>query len=176
MQPVMPRFELLVTLVSSLVLFPATLAQAESPATGPLRVLKANPRYFTDGSGKAIYLAGSHNWHNFQDNGHRLQEGKDPPERFDYDTYLTFLHKHHHNFFRLWRWETPKWADEQPKGVVKYCQPHPWARTGLGDPKTGNAKDGKPKFDLNHFDDVYFDRLHQRVKAAADKGIYVSIM
>ena len=28
-------------------------------ATGPLRTNPANPRYFTDGSGKAIYLTGS---------------------------------------------------------------------------------------------------------------------
>jgi hypothetical protein len=33
-------------------------------------------------------LAGSHQWHNFQDNGHRLPEGKDPPQVFDYDAYL----------------------------------------------------------------------------------------
>jgi hypothetical protein len=145
--------------------------QTKAKTNGPLRVLKSNLRYFTDDSGKAIYLAGSHQWHNFQDNGHRLPQGKDPPEAFDYDGYLEFLQKHHHNFFRLWRWETPKWADEQPKGVVKYCQPHPWARIGPGE-----AKDGKAKFDLTKFDDVYFDRLRQRVKAAGDKGIYVSIM
>lgn len=30
------------------------------PARGPLRVSEANPRYFTDGSGRAIYLAGAH--------------------------------------------------------------------------------------------------------------------
>jgi hypothetical protein len=71
-------------------------------ATGPLRLLQANPRYFTDGSGKAIYLAGSHNWHNFQDNGHRLPEGKDPPQTFDFDAYLDFLQAHHHNFLKLW--------------------------------------------------------------------------
>lgn len=47
-----------------------------TPAKGPLRILSSNPRYFTDGSGKAIYLAGSHNWHNFQDNGHRFLEGQ----------------------------------------------------------------------------------------------------
>jgi hypothetical protein len=158
-----------------LLLGPANAAHADDQikvkTNGPLRVLKSNPRYFTDNSGKAIYLAGSHQWHNFQDNGHRLPQGKDPPETFDYDGYLDFLEKHHHNFFRLWRWETPKWADEQPKGVVKYCQPHPWARLGPGE-----AKDGKPKFDLSKFDDAYFDRLRQRIKAAGDKGIYVSIM
>ena len=47
-------------------------------ATGPLRVLPSNPRYFTDGSGRAIYLAGTHNWHSLQDNGHRLYNGEDP--------------------------------------------------------------------------------------------------
>jgi hypothetical protein len=145
-------------------------AKTES-ATGLLRVLAANPRYFTDGSGKAIYLAGSHNWHNFQDNGHRLPETKDPPPAFDFDAYLDFLQAHHHNFFRLWRWEVPKWTDTQPKGVIKYCQPHPWARTGA-EP----AKDGKPRFDLNQFDEKYFDRLRQRVRAAGQKGIYVSVM
>ena len=33
----------------------------------PLRVLPSNPRYFTDGSGKAIYLAGSHDGGELQD-------------------------------------------------------------------------------------------------------------
>src|SRR5438034_11739297 len=92
------------------------------PATGPLRILKTNPRYFTDGSGKAIYLVGSHNWHNFQDNGHRMPTTQDPPPVFDYNAYLDFLVAHHHNFFRLWRWEAPKWTDAQPKGVIKFCR------------------------------------------------------
>ncbi len=37
---------------------------AENIARGPLRVLPGNPRYFTDGSGKAIYLTASHTWSN----------------------------------------------------------------------------------------------------------------
>src|SRR5262245_15013955 len=84
---------------------PVKIREADEPTKpepiGPLRVLKSNPRYFTVGDGMAVYLAGSHNWHNFQDNGHRLTQGKDPPEAFDYDAYLDFLQKHHHNFFRL---------------------------------------------------------------------------
>lgn len=141
------------------------------PATGPLRVLKSNPRYFTDGSGKAVFLTGSHIWHNFQDNGHRLLEGQDPPPAFDYDAYLDFLQRHNHNFFRLWRWEAPKWTDEHPVIMIKYCQPHPWMRTG-----PGLAKDGKPKFDLNRFNQEYFDRMRSRIIAARDRGIYVSVM
>jgi hypothetical protein len=149
----------------------AAVALAGPPAKGPLRRLESNPRYFTDGSGKAVLLVGSHQWHNFQDNGHRLPEGQDPPPAFDFDAYLDFLEKHGHNFFRLWRWEAPKWTDEQPKGVVKYCRPHPWARTG-----PGLAADGKPKFDVSKFDPEYFDRLRDRVTKARDRGIYVSIM
>ena len=33
-----------------------------SPATGPLRVNPANPRYLTDASGRAILLVGSNYW------------------------------------------------------------------------------------------------------------------
>ena len=38
------------------------------------------------------------------------------------------------------------------------------------------ALDGKPKFNLNKFNQAYFDRLRSRVIAAHDRGIYVSIM
>jgi len=143
------------------------------PATGPLRVLSSNPRYFTDGSGKAIYLAGSHSWWNLQDNGIRLisAENQDPPPTFDYNANLDFLQSYNHNFFRLWRWEAPKWGEDQPRGAIKYCQPHPWARSG-----PGLARDGKPKFDLTKFDPVYFDRMRTRVAAARDRGFYVSVM
>jgi hypothetical protein len=146
-------------------------ASAASPAAGPLKRLDSNPRYFTDGSGKAILLVGSHNWHNFQDNGHRLPMSEDPPPVSDYDGYLGFLERHGHNFFRLWRWEAPKWSDDPPDHSVKYCQPHPWKRTG-----PGCAADGKPKFALDRFDPTNFDRMRTRVAHARDRGIYVSIM
>jgi hypothetical protein len=38
------------------------------------------------------------------------------------------------------------------------------------------ASDGKPQFDLAHFDDTYFERMRDRVIQARDRGIYVSIM
>ena len=46
----------------------ATRARRPRVATGPLRVRKVNPRYFTDGSGRAIYLTGSHLGWELQDN------------------------------------------------------------------------------------------------------------
>ena len=67
-------------------------------ATGPLRVNPANPRYFTDGSGKAIYLTGSHTWANLMDRG-----TLHPPQvPFDYPGYMKWMVTHNFNFMRLW--------------------------------------------------------------------------
>jgi hypothetical protein len=147
-------------------------AAQRKPATGPLRVLTSNPRWFTDGSGRAVYLAGSHVWQSLQDNGLLIRGAVvNPPPVFDYDGYLKFLERHNHNFFRLWRWETTKWTDRYTGGEVKYCRPHPWARSG-----PGAANDGAPKFDLTRFNPEYFDRLRARVTAARDRGIYAAVM
>ena len=70
-----------------------------------LQVSKTNPRYFSDGTEKAVYLAGSHTWPNFRDYGI-----KDPPDPFDYTGFLDFQQKYNHNFFRLWAWELPNSA------------------------------------------------------------------
>jgi hypothetical protein len=147
-------------------------AAAPQPATGPLRVLAANPRWFADPSGRAVLLAGSHVWWNLQDNG-LIARGAvgNPPPVFDYAGYLDFLNRHGHNFIRLWRWETTRWTDDYTGGEVKHATPHPWARTG---PRA--ATDGEPRFDLVRFDDAYFARLRSRVLAARDRGVYVSVM
>ena len=140
------------------------LCAAEPPAArGPLRVHPDNPRYFTDGTGRAIYLTGSHTWNNLKDMG-----PNDPPAAFDFAAYLDFLEKHHHNFIRLWTWELTKYAYD---GKTNYARGFPWLRTG-----PGQALDGQLKFDLAKFDAAYFDRLRTRVQAAGRRGIYVSVM
>jgi hypothetical protein len=136
----------------------------EPRAKGPLRVHPKNPRYFTDGGGKAVYLTGAHTWSNLQDIGL-----DDPPPTFDFDAHLDFLEENHHNFMRMWRWELCRWAERDKR--VRYCAPHPWKRNG-----PGKALDDKPKFDLKEFDPGYFDRLRSRTAAAGKRGIYVSIM
>jgi hypothetical protein len=135
-------------------------------AMGPLTVCKTNPRYFADGSGKAVYLTGSHTWANFGSD----QGLKDPPAVFNYNGYLDFLKSHNHNFFRGWLWELA-YSMQGPNGGPCYWDPFPWQRTG-----PGKATDGKPKFNLDKFNQAYFDRIRARVKAARDEGIYVSIM
>ena len=77
-------------------LFPL-MTNAGEPAMGPLTVHAENPRYFSNPSGKVVYLTGSHTWACFQERG---IEGKTPD--FDYPAFLDFLTQHNHNFLRMW--------------------------------------------------------------------------
>jgi hypothetical protein len=142
-------------------------------ATGPLVVSETNPRYFTvasDPDGKAIYLTGSHIWNNFHDGMGPGSDCAETVEQFDFDAYLRFLKEHGHNFIRFWRWE--QFKSQAAGGAFHLCMtPQPWPRTSAR-----NAKDGKPKFDLDSFDQSYFDRLRDRVIAAGEEGIYVAVM
>jgi len=140
--------------------------RAATPAAGPLRVSTANPRYFTNGSGRAILLTGSHTWGNLQDYGYAALPS---PAPMDFSAYLAFLRQHNHNFFRLWAWES-SFNPNAKQGTI-YYDPMPYQRPG-----PGLALDGKPKFDLTLFNQAYFDRMASRVAAARDSGIYASIM
>jgi hypothetical protein len=135
-------------------------------ARGPLRVHSKNPRYFTDGSGRAVFLTGSHTWANFQERG---VEGETPD--FDYERYLDFMQELGHNFMRMWRWEHAQWMQFVPSYTLIRYKPMAYMRTG-----PGNAIDGRRKFDLTRFNQVYFDRLRERVVAAGQRRIYVSVM
>lgn len=131
---------------------------------GPLRVSPTNPRYFTNTSGRAVYLTGSHTWPNFQDGGLT-----DPPKAFTWIAYLDMLRSHHLNVIKLWRFEQAKFSSETPGNF--FLEPSPYQRPG-----PGVAIDGKPKFDVTRFNQAYFDRMRQRVIDARDRGIYVAIM
>ena len=141
---------------------PYTETVASNKATGPLLRHPSNPRYFTDASGKAIYLTGSHTWNNFQE-----KSDAGSPD-FDYAGYLRLLQNKNHNFVRLWVWEQSAWDWTTEK--IQF-DPLPYARPG-----PGVALDGDPKIDLTQFNEAYFERLRSRVQAAADRGIYVSVM
>ena len=137
---------------------------ASTGGGSPLHVSTRNRRYFETADGRMVYLTGSHTWSNLQDNG-----TSDPPPAFNYPAYLDFLTAHGHNFFRLYAWEQLKWTDEIAADY--WFSPGVYLRTG-----PGSALDGKPKFDLTQFNQVYFDRVRSRVQDAGARGIYVSIM
>ncbi len=148
---------------------PGAADQSAVRAAGPLRVLKSNPRYFTDGSGRAVYLTGSHVWWNLV--GTRTWKSdckRGAVRRFSYAAYLRRLRSLNHNFVRLWTTQLPAWRE---CGRLVRVAPLPWLRSG-----PGRALDGRPKFDLRRFDPAYFGRLKARVRAAEARGIYVSVM
>ncbi|MBI5652433.1 MAG: hypothetical protein HZC40_18600 [Chloroflexi bacterium] len=132
-------------------------------ATGLLRVSTVNPRYFTDGSGKAIYLTGSHTWFAIQNGGYT-----DPPATFNFVAYLDWLSARGHNFFKTFVWMQT--GGDQATASPWFNSPLPYRRTG-----PGFAADGKLKYDLTQFDQTYFDNLRSKVVLAGQRGIYVSV-
>jgi hypothetical protein len=128
-------------------------------------VHSGNPRYFSDGRGKAIYLTGWNNGRELQDNAWTDYNHK--PTITDYPNFLKSLKQHNHNYMRMWVVEH---TQHTPEDTV-LTSPMPYLRTG-----PGNANDGQPKFNLYRFNEAYFDRLRSRVIAAREEGIYVSIM
>lgn len=138
------------------------------PISKPLKAHPTNPNYFTDGSGKAIYLTGSHTWNNLQDWG-----TNDTIQPLDFAAYLKMLVEHNHNFTLIWMTELPTFrklpttASSPPDFTVT---PHPWLRTG-----PGHASDGKLRFDVTKFNQAYFDRLRDRVQQLNKAGIYAGV-
>lgn len=181
---------LLLALIASLLLFRAeptewvpNAKEVSGPlqrgrASGPLRLSPTNPLYFTDDTGRAIYLTGSHVWNNLQDieppfrnnaDGTIIEPGTEPGPKLNFSEYLLFLEKENHNFIRLWTTEQAAWIPFLNSKIT--IEPLPYSRPG-----PGTALDGKPKFNLAEFNQEYFDRLRSRVSAAGERGIYVSVM
>jgi hypothetical protein len=129
----------------------APVRQAVGPTAGPLRHPAGSP-YFVDQSGRVLYLAGSHAWNN-------LFDWEPPGAQFDYNFYLDFMTSRQQNLMRGWVSENA------------HSLPTPYQRTG-----PGTALDGGLKYDLTKLNSEYFSRIRQRVVAARDRGIYVSIM
>jgi hypothetical protein len=152
--------------VMTIVIFLAMFSCQENPNT--LRVSKINPRYFTDNSGKAIYLTGSHTWNTLVEMNTKVHQ-----DQFDFDTYLDFMNRYNHNFLRLWIWELFVHNDyaDTVNGKLLRTGPFPWKEVD-----SEIAYDGNSKFDLNQFNTEFFNKLKKRVADAGAKNIYVSVM
>ena len=150
-------FRLLLVLILSGPILLKTASPAE--AAGPLRTNPANPKYFVDNLGNAVYLAGSYQ------NPYNLLSGSVS----EITAYFDFLAQQNQNFTRLWAWEQSPWAYDQNGNVTFTLQPY--ERTG-----PGAALDGGLKFDLSRFNQAYFDQLRSRIIAAGQRGIYVSLI
>jgi hypothetical protein len=150
------------------------IIKGSGPITAPLKSLSTNPNYFTDGTGKAVYLTGSHSWNTLQDWG-----SNDSIQPIDFTAFVDMLVSHHHNFTLLWTTELPTFrfhhfhelskTKDAPPDLFS-ATPFPWERTG-----PGKSSDGKPKFDLTKFNQAYFDRLRARVMELNAAAIYAGV-
>lgn len=148
------------------------LGMSLSPSSANvLTVHPENPRYFADRSGRAIYLGGHQSFVDLQDNSFNKEFIRDSKRILDWDEYVKFMKAHNFNYLRNWViWSTGSGTMAPVSNAIAY--PMPYKRVE----GHGKAKDGKDKFDLNRFDDVFFKRLHKRCEDLQDAGIYVSIM
>ncbi|MBM4259612.1 MAG: hypothetical protein FJ147_27405 [Deltaproteobacteria bacterium] len=148
---------------SNAFMFTTDTAAGPPSAMGPLTVNPVNPRYLMDGTGKIVFLAGLADGWELQD--FAWTEGT--ATLFDYTSYLDYFQSRNLNHIRMWVVEHTKVRDAD----LYLTTPMPFVRTG-----PGLANDGLPKFDLTRFNQEYFDRLRNRVIAARNRGIYVTVM
>jgi len=153
-------------------LFAVVLAACSaSLAKGTLAVHPDNPRYFTDGSGRAIYLGGHQIFVDLQDNSFNKEFIRNNERILDWAGYVQFLKASNFNYLRNWViWSTGSGSMAPVNNAI--ASPMPYVRVE----GHGKAKDGKGKFDLNRFDEAFFQRMRQRCEDLQEAGIYVSIM
>lgn len=124
-----------------------TYANAQEAITSPFTVYSGNPRYWVN-NGTPVVMLGA---------GQPLPGHKTT----DYRANLDSLAAHKVNYARVWHllvWSAPD----------AYF---PWARDG-----GGTAKDGRPKFNLTHWDSTFWSRLKDACAYAQSKGIMMNIM
>jgi len=155
-----------------LIAVPVVLMLADyASGVGVLRICSENPRYFVDGSGAAIYLAGHQSFVDLQDNSFNKEFIWDHQRVLDWDAYLDFLSEHRFNYLRNWIiWSTGSGAKAPVNHAIAF--PMPYRRVA----GQGKARGGGGKFDLDQFDEAFFERLRSRCKDLQDRGVYVSIM
>jgi hypothetical protein len=106
-------------------------------------------------------LAGvNHGWE-LQDNAWSTQYV------LDWTSFLKYLKRYNLNYIRLWRVEST--ATNNNNSFL--TEPMPYKRIG-----PGKAIDGQLKYDLNQFNQDYFDRIRERCIEAGKYNIYVNIM
>jgi len=138
---------------------------------GLLRVHPVNPRYFTDDSGRAIYLTGHQSFVDLQDNSFNKEFIRGRQRKLDWGAYLDFLSEHHFNYLRNWViWSTGSGAMAPINNAI--ASPMPYRRVE----GKGKARDGRNKFDLYQFDEEFFLRMRRRYEDLQERGVYVSLM
>ena len=157
-------------MVRFVILFVLSISLSPS-AANVLSLHPENPRYFADGSGRAIYLGGHQIFVDLQDNSFNKEFIRNSERILDWNKYVEFMKAHNFNYLRNWViWSTGSGTMAPVNNAIAF--PMPYKRVE----GHGKAKDGKDKFDLNQFDEGFFQRLRERCLSLQESGIYMSIM
>ena len=147
------------------------VATAQLLKADVLSVHPNNPRFFADRSGKAIYLAGHQIFVDLQDNSFNKTFIRNKERTLNWNQYVDFLKHYNFNYLRNWViWSTGSGSMAPVNHAISFPMPYKRVKGH------GKAKDGKDKFDLNQFDEVFFQRMRKRCQDLQESGIYVSIM
>lgn len=146
-----------------------TFLASHANANGLLKVHPINPLYFTDNTGKAIYLGGHQMFNDLQDNTFGKFVTYNNQSTLDWNWYIQFLKSRNLNYIRNW---TEMSTGCGSPTLCAIASPMPYKRVS----GVGNANDGGLKFDLNQFDQSFFDRMRSRIIDLGKNGIYISIM
>ena len=152
--------ELALILLGSIVGILSISSTFAQTASGPLRTSAANPLYFTDGAGKTVYLGGTQVYDEFSDYAWGINSTS-------WTNRLSWFKQFGLNLDRAWiAWFTKA----TPENTVTRLMPYKRV------PGSGKAYDGGDKFDLDQFDQAFFDNMYARLLQAQDQGLYILIM
>lgn len=151
---IIKKITLFVFIEVFLFIFPSLVSAA------PLIVHPTNPRYFSDGSGRAIYLTSAYTGKNLQD----IYQGG---QLYEWDRYLDYLKSHNLNLVKF----VIRERGMDSLVVGNWINPTIYQRTG-----PGLAVDGGLKYDLTKLNQAFFDRLRSRVQDSSSRGLYVVVM
>jgi hypothetical protein len=144
---------------------------AQPLAADVLKVHQRNPLYFSDGSGRAIYLAGHQIFVDLQDNSFNKEFIRGKRRILDWNGYLDFLREHNLNYLRNWViWSTGSGSMAPVNNAIAFPMPYERVKGH------GKANDGGDKFDVLRFNGDFFRRMRNRCEDLQRRGVYVSIM
>ncbi len=106
-----------------------------------------NGRYFATADGNPVYLAGFHTWTDLQDLG----------STFDWNGFLNLEAANKGNLVRLW-------VTDSATDHGRDYSPMPYMRMADG------------RYDLNSFNQEFFDTLRERVIDLGNRGMYADVM
>jgi hypothetical protein len=141
----------------------------EPSPMGPL-VQSSNTNYFKTPLGKTLVLVGSHTWNSAQDTD-TSPAGTSSLQALDYNAYIANIVAWNQNATILWHKDLPHYCSWTGGGGGDWTMgPWQWVRSS-----TPGATDGGNKFDLNTFNQAFFDRIRARALLAQQNGIYAIV-